>query len=345
MCQANGKYLMAILIGLALGCCLAEARQITDMAGRQVTIPDEIHKVYATSPPATYMVYAMDPSLVAGLNFPFNASEKTYLDPRMAKLPVIGGWFGQGRIANLETLLQVQPEIILVWMWQDSAVNKRIEQALRPLKIPVVCFTMKSLSDYPAVFRFMGSLFNRPERAGLLARYTEETLAEATRATAAISSTERLTVYYAEGADGLSTECHASVHAQLIPLSGGINVHRCGDHSSFGMQKITMEQVLQYDPQVIVFHEPSFADRLLHDPKWRNIRAVRDGRVYQIPRTPFNWFDRPPSFMRLLGLKWMIHRLYPQAFPLDPISETCRFYRLFLNVTLDEASARELVGP
>ena len=41
----------------------------------------------------------------------------------------------------------------------------------------------------------------------------------------------------------------------------------------------------------------------------------------------------------------MRHQLYPHAFPLDLIPETRRFYRLFLNVTLDEASARELLQP
>ena len=114
----------------------AEARHIIDMTGRRVSVPETIRKVYGSSPPATYMVYAMDPGLLAGLNFPFHASEKQYLDPRIGKLPVIGGWFGQGRVANLETLLAVRPDIVLVWRWQTSAVHEKIEQALKPLGIP-----------------------------------------------------------------------------------------------------------------------------------------------------------------------------------------------------------------
>ena len=56
-----------------------------------------------------------------------------------------------------------------------------------------------------------------------------------------------------------------------------------------------MEQVLLYDPQVIVSDEALFFSNLADNSKWKNLRAVRDGRVYRILRTPFNWFDRPSS--------------------------------------------------
>ena len=322
----------------------ATARMITDMAGRRVEVPDTIHTVYGTSPPATYMVYAMNPDLVAGLNSPPNLAEKAYLDPRLLRKPVIGGWFGQGRTANLETLLQVHPDIIVAWAGR-SPVNEKMEKALKRLDIPVVYVVQDALSDYPAAFRFLGALFNLQSRGEALARDAGQTLAEMDRVRAAIPAAAQVTVYYAEGADGLSTECDTSVHAQLIPLSGAANVHRCADNTTHGMQKISMELVLKYDPQVIVAHEPMFFTTVAHDSRWQNIRAVRDGRVYRIPRTPFNWFDRPPSFMRLLGLKWMVGRLYPKYYPIDLAAETQRFYKLYLNADLDADAARKILQP
>lgn len=337
------NYLVPLILFLACMRFSCEARQITDMAGRKVTVPNVIRNVYGTSPPATYMIYAMNPDLVTGLNTPWNRSDKKYIDPRLHDLPVVGGWFGQGRVANLETLLQVKPDIVLVWMWRISSFNEKIEQSLKPLNIPLIYMVMDSLDDYPAAFQFLGDLFNQQERAAVLCRYCEQTLKEAEQVRSAVPKADRLSVYYAEGPDGLSTECNTSVHAQLIPLSGSMNVHQCDESSHFGMQKISMEQVLKYNPQVIIYHEPLFSNKWGTDTRWENIRAVRDGRVYRIPRSPFNWFDRPPSFMRFLGLKWMMHQLYPKAYPLDSISETRHFYKLFLNITLDGAAARELL--
>ncbi len=323
---------------------VTSAREIIDMAGRHVIVPDEINKVFGTSPPATYMIYAIDPGMIAGLNFGLDSFEKRYMDERIHRLPVVGGQQGQGAVPDFEVLLQVKPDIILVWMWKQlSASNEKLEHKLKTLGIPVVYIAMDSLNEYPQAFRFLGDVLNRKERAESLAIYTEQTIEETKKASSTIQESDRISVYYAEGVDGLSTECDTSVHAMLIPLSGAINVHRCSSTTLYGMQKISMEQVLNYDPQVIVSHDSMFLGRVKGDARWKNIRAVRDGRVYRIPTEPFNWFDRPPSFMRLLGLKWMTHSLYPDEYPVDMTSEIKRFYKLFLNVNLNTKMVREIL--
>lgn len=340
------NYFIVALILLWGGCFSAFARQITDMTGRRVTVPDVIRKVYGTSPPATFMVYAVDPAMLAGLNFPLNPAQKQFLAPVVDRLPVIGGQPGQGRTPNLETLLQVRPDVVLVWVRQQlSAVNEKFGRSLKPLGIPLVYMTMDSLNDYPAAFRFLGELLDRQERTQALSRYAEASLAQAARVRAAIPEAQRVSVYYAEGPNGLSTECHTSLHAELIPLCGAANVHQCQAQNARGMQKISMEQILRYDPEVIVYYEPSLHQRFAGDPRWQNIRAVKDGRIYGIPTSPFNWFDRPPSFMRLLGLKWVAHHLYPGVYPIDLCAETQLFFKLFLNVSLDKTTAQALLQP
>jgi len=46
-----------------------------------------------------------------------------------------------------------------------------------------------------------------------------------------------VSVYYAEGTDGLATERETSVHAELIGLAGGRNVHKGEALDHMGMQK------------------------------------------------------------------------------------------------------------
>jgi iron complex transport system substrate-binding protein len=72
----------------------ALARDVVDMRGRKVTLPDHIEKVFATSPPGTYLVYAIDPQLLVGLNFPLWDTERKHTVPRLQTLPVIGGTVG-----------------------------------------------------------------------------------------------------------------------------------------------------------------------------------------------------------------------------------------------------------
>ena len=73
----------------------------------------------------------MDPALVAGFNYPLFPEEKKFLHPAAKNLPVIGGWFGQGRTPNQEALLQIMPDVMVVWMWKESAVNEKIGKLLK----------------------------------------------------------------------------------------------------------------------------------------------------------------------------------------------------------------------
>lgn len=321
----------------------AQGKEIVDMAGRKVWVPENITKIYGASPPATYLLYAVAPTLIAGLNYPFNPVERRYLRPDVSSLPVIGGWFGQGRTPNQETLLKVKPDVMLVWMWKGAAANEKIEQVAGRLGLPLVYVRIDHLSDYPEAFLFMGRLVGMEERARKLSDYARCALEGIEPVVAAIPEEKRVSVYYAEAPDGLSTECDSSPHTEPINLAGGRNIYRCTPKDDFGMERISIEQVMLADPEVILAQEKEFVDRVCSDPGWQSIRAVKNRRVYLIPRAPFNWFDRPPSFMRLLGVKWLTSILHPDRYPLDLAGETREFYRIFLGVELDDEALRKVL--
>jgi iron complex transport system substrate-binding protein len=337
---------VAVFCFLALSAVLsgpAHGREIVDMAGRRVSVPDTITKVYGASPPVTYLIYAMDPGLIAGLNHPFTPQEAKYLRPEVKNLPVIGGWFGQGRVPNQETLMQIKPDVMIAWTWGMSAANDKVEQTAKQLGLPLVYIRIDHLRDYAGAFRFMGTLLNREKRGRMLGDYTEKTLKSIDAVVSQIPDSKKRTVYYAEGMDGLSTECDQSPHAELIPMAGAKNIYRCTPRDRYGMEKISMEQVMLYDPEVILAQEKTFAKNVANDPRWQSIRAVRNKNIHLIPRLPFNWFDRPPSFMRILGIQWLTHSLYPDRYPMDVTAETKTFYKLFLGVELDDASLNKVL--
>lgn len=321
-----------------------QARELTDISGKRVTVPDRIRRAWATSPPATYMLYAMDPGVLAGLNTPVREWERRYFRKDIQQLPVLGGWYGQGNVPNIEMVLKVNPEIIIATSLSAS-IEERTVQTLRDVPIPAVSVTMEKLSDYPDAFTFLGEALGRRERAKKLSDYARKTIAKMSAIVEARPPRQRVSVYYAEAEDGLSTECHGSMHVELIALAGGRNVHRCPAKDVYGMEKVSMEQVLLYDPQVILVFEPLFFKGVFSDPRWRQIRAVKERKVYLIPRQPFNWFDRPPSFMRLLGLKWLTNLLHPDLYSVDIVKETQAFFRLFLGIDLTGREALEIIRP
>lgn len=341
----RGIVLSALLI-ITLGAS-AYGRTITDMAGRKVVIPDRIEKVVALSPPATYMLFAIDPELLAGLNFPLQGDEKRYTVERFKKIPVFGGMVGEGRTINKEVLLKIKPDMAFLWERGNtfSAINAEYERSLRKLGIPTIFMQMDRIQSYPAALLFMGDVLNRRERAKKLNRYAVSALKRVERSLAALPADRRVSVYYAEGVDGLATEGKDSMHTELIPLSGGRNVCRLKPASLMGQERISMEQLLLYDPDVILVKEKICYQQIWNDSRWKLLRAVRNKRVYLVPHVPFNWFDRPPSYMRLLGIQWLANLLHPERYHMDMSRETRTFYRLFLGKELSDREARDVLWP
>jgi len=342
------RIITAIAVFLAVsvfGVDAAKALTVTDMAGRKVTVPDSIRKVYAPSPYGSYIMYSIDPSMLAGLNLPIRDEDMKYFPKAVRNLPLIGSIGGQGRTANIEVLLKAKPDLLIMWSASRSAINDKAEETLKKLNTPYVYAVAESLADYPDVYQFLGKVLKKEKRTKQLISYSRKTLNEIKDVVSRIPAKKRPSVYYAEGVDGLSTECDDSIHVELLKLAGDTDVHRCHTSCHKGFEKVSMEQVMLYNPDVIIAQEKVFYDKVFKDPVWRNIKAVREGRVYLIPRHPFNWFDRPPSFMRILGLKWLTHILYPAEYRIDIIKEAREFYRLFLGVELYAQEMKKILYP
>ncbi len=332
------------LFGLAASAALVDAREIVDIFGRKLAVSDRPGRVFGASPPLTYLLYAIDPTLPAGLNSPLKEWEKQHLRKSMQELPVLGGWFGQGNTPNIEMILKTNPELVVVSK-RDGAVNDKIDRAMKTMPMPVINVKLDTLSDYPGAFLYLGRIVGRPERTEKLAAYARKTLAEMSALVASIPAQKRVSVYYAEGLDGLNSECDASQHVQLIPIVGGRNVHNCQTSDLYGMEKISFEELMLHNPETMLVLEKSFYGTVFSDLRWQQIRAVRDKKVYWIPNQPFNWFDRPPSFMRFLGAKWLANLLYPERYKIDMTEETQQFFSLFLGLNLSRQEARELLRP
>jgi iron complex transport system substrate-binding protein len=322
----------------------AEAAQISDMYGRSVTLPNHIARVLGASPPVTYILYTIDPALLAGLNLPPDEDLRKFLRAETMKLPVIGGFGGPGRNFNPEVLLAVKPDMVIAWPPRSGTLNPRVEQVLASAGIPYAGVKLDTLADYPAAYEFLGGLLGRKERGRTLAAYFRNELKKLESFSARIPEKKRVSVYFAEEMDGLTTVSANSVHGEAVALAGGRNVHRGESASSRVKDHISIEQVLSYDPEVIIAQDESFFKGIYKDPRWAGIRAVRNHRVYLIPDTPFDWMDRPPSFLRLMGAKWLADVLYPQSAKIDIASETRKFYQLFFGVSPSEQETRRILN-
>lgn len=298
-------------------------RIVVDDFNRSVEVPDVVRSIYTTHPPLTMSLLAFDPALVAALNMPFNADQRPYAGVAFDK-PVAGGYFGQGQSANLEVLAQVKPDVII--MWGGKMGSDKLLEKIGVLDIPVLLVNNRTMDDLIGQFRLFGALSRNTARATELMQYTKESLHLLENYAQQIAKYPEVRYYFAEGLDGLSTECDGSFHIQPFVYAGAKNALKCQMSSGFGMEKVSLETVFASDPDVIVAMEPEFALHVKEDPRWRSLRAVKEGRVLTVPSLPFNYISRPPSFMRLMGIRWLMSAFYPGLLKED---EQARFEAIF----------------
>ena len=317
-------------------------RIITDMAGREVEIPNKISRIYAPSPYGSAILASIAPDLMVGTMLPIEAEAKKFLPSSLHNLPVIG------KYSETQAIMDARVDLILLWAEKAAPFHKKSEQALTPLGIPFIYAVLKDLvdlRDYAPIYRFLGKIIGRESEGELRALYCESVIEKAEKIVNKVHPRERPRVYYAEGADGLSTEFSDSLHAHVLQLAGDVNVFRGRLEGHAGMEPVMFEELERIDPDVILMHSPRLAAAINESGSpWKRLSAVKNNRAKLIPHLPFNWFDRPPSFMRLLGLQWVMSLLYPEHYEDDLIDETLSFFKIFLNISIEPADAKRLLS-
>lgn len=326
----------AVLAALSSGLATpAQAREITDMAGQKITVPERITRVYSASYPLTVLFYALAPDLLVAVNMPPNEKQMAFLPPEIAKLPALGGMPGHGPGANPEEALALHPDLVVSWL-EPMGENGETERLYGRTGLPIVYVRLNSIKDYPEALRFLGDLLDRRQRADQLADAIAGMIARVEKAVASLPADKRIRYYYAEGPDGLATECANSFHVEAMRLAGGENIDQCEQSNHVGMERVSLEQIIAGKPSLILALDPRFKDMAAKAPEWRNVEAAAQGRVATVPRLPFNWLDRPLSFMRALGALWLANLFYPELLPIDIKAETKAFYKTVFGVDLKD---------
>ena len=317
----------------------AETREITDMAGRKVTVPtaENIQSVFSAAPVAAIFLYMVAPDKLLGWNYELNDVEKSIILDKYQDLPN----FGMGDAVNYEAVIAANPTIAINSGKINDAMVSDCDALSESLGIPVVAVD-NELNNSAEAFRFMGELLGVEDHAEELAQYAEQVFTDI-NALSDIPEEKKVSVYFGNGEDSLETAPRGSQHAQILDAINAVNVAdlELGDGSRV---QISAEQLLAWDPDVIVVNgEPkadksgnSAAEDILSNPDYASLKAVQDQKVYGTPNAPFSWVDRPAGPNRLIGMRWFSALIYPEYIKCDINEEIHKFFDLFYHVDLSD---------
>lgn len=280
------------------------------------------------------MAYVLAPEKLLGWPTRLGQEALAYLLPEVRGLPVYGRLVGSSATVSVETLLAQKPDLILDVGTVDATYLSAAERISSQTGIPYALVDGR-LTESAEQLLEVGQLLGVEDRARRLAAYARVALAEAARYRA--RSGPKPKVYLARTASGLETGLGGSINVEVIEVAGGVNVAAAAGRG--GLTRVSFEQLLAWQPDLILTQDASFFQLARQDPLWRRLKAVQTGQLYLVPSLPFGWLDGPPGVNRLLGLRWLVRRLNTGVEPLDWRVETRLFYRLFYGL---EPSAQQL---
>ncbi|MDE3128488.1 MAG: ABC transporter substrate-binding protein, partial [Gemmatimonadota bacterium] len=176
---------------------------------------------------------------------------------------------------NVETVIAAHPDLVLLYA---SADDRPAAARLRAAGIPIAALRVDRVADFRRAVRDLGALLGDSARAAAVVDSVDATLH---RVRAATDTLKPVSVFLLTWENPLITIGRGSFLDELVAIAGGRNVYH---DLAAPSPTVTLEDVVARDPDVVLV-SPETRARLLADPRWRALGAVRRGRVLAFDTT------------------------------------------------------------
>ena len=271
MCSSSRVRAITVL---ALACGLAAcardderpAARAADDFGDTLVLREPPRRIVSLNPPTTEVLFAIG----AGERLVGRTTYDRWPEAALA-LPDLGG----GLRPNVEAVLAARPDLVVLYASDD---NRDAARRLRAAGVATAAFRVDRIADFRRVTLALGALTGDSTAARVLVDSVDATIARVRAATRALP---RPTVFWPLYDQPLLATGGGSFLDELIDVAGGNNVYGFMQEPS---PRITVEDLLRRDPDVILLSPESRA-RYLADPRWRALRALREGRLVAVDTT------------------------------------------------------------
>jgi ABC-type Fe3+-hydroxamate transport system substrate-binding protein len=293
---------VSVLCALVLLACSVQrltpttpyVRQVTDEAGRSVTVPAKIERFISLAPNLTEIAYAVG----AGDRLVGNTTFCDYPEDAKKVQKV-----GDTLQPSIERILALRPQLVLV------STASQLEAFTKNLDEHRIAVYVTDPRDLEGVFRSienLGKLLNQEQRA-------DETVSQlrrrATSITEAVKSAKPIRVFYQLSAEPLYTAGRDSFVTDLIRRGGGVSVTSDVPEA---WPRYSQEAAVAARPEAIILPtdgsmgsaNSEVAEGLKRSP------AALSGKVYRINGD----FLSRPGPRAVDGLEALAHALHPEVF-------------------------------
>ena len=328
--------LLTMLCGcVPAGASAPETRTVTDMAGREVTLPAEIDSIATFG--ACGVLNAFVELMGAGskicnnMSPSFTKSSKWKMQyefaPQIADAPVLEN---ADREVLIEEVLKLNPDLCLT-------MSKGTAEYLAENGLTVVYLAWSEVEDVKVAVELMGEILGSEDIAADYIQYFDGTVARAEELTSGLTDDQRAKVLY--GSVAKRSQPHR-IAEWWIAKAGAISVTDDGHEGE--SYEYTTEKLLQWNPDVMLL-SANEKDELKADAQLAGITAIENDAMYLVPTVAHVWGNR--TVEQPLTILWTINKCYPELLPTEQLAEDIHyFYEHFFLYDMSDEQIAEIIG-
>lgn len=342
--------LFLILSLLLCGCnqtgakAAGKTQEFTDSTGRTVTLPANITKIAISGPLSQIYILPLAGDMLVGVSTAYAEDAQSYLPAYIYEKAEIGQLYGGKGEMDLEALLAAAPDVVIDIGEAKKTTADDLTALTEQTGIPFIHIDA-TVATAPEAYRILGKLLGREEKAEELAVWCENTYAMIADMMMQVDAAgARKTLLYCLGDKGVNVIAKGSFHAETINfMSDNLAVVEEVVSSGAG-NEVDLEQILLWNPDVIIFAPDSCYEDIAASQQWQSVGAVARGDFYKTPTGPYGWLSSPPAVQRYLGMLWLGQLLYPEYTQYDLQTEVTEYYKLFYGCNLTDEMYRDLIA-
>ena len=314
---------------------------VTDLGGRTVQVPANVSRVACLVGPSYDYVFMLGQQDKIVMRMGSAGAWAQLTNPNVLKIPAATS----PQNPNIEDLLNRSVDVVFFWdtpapIQSMTAAGIPVISTVANDKEPAtmagfIAFRKQEVQTYASVLG--------PEaqaRADEYNAYFDEKVNYVTSRTGNLTDAQKPKVYYVEGPSSLNTFGANSYPQRYIELAGGIAVTQ--NITPQGVATVTMEQILQWNPDVVFMGRVNNTSLIMNDPKWKDVNAVKNGSVYVNPNGVMVWdYGAEGPLM----IEFFAQKLHPDLFKdLNMTSEIKDFYTRFYGYNLTDDQANRILN-
>ena len=312
-------------------------RTVVDLAGREVRLPETIDSVATVGlvPPVNSIVFAVGQSEKI-VNGPPGGYSETYanyefLAPHLVDAPELEAAINEP--VNDEELLKLAPDVVI-------ASGLEMAEGVADLGIPSVVIDPTDPEGVKESVTLLGEVFDQQEHAADYVAYFDKAVRRLKDTSAELGEPGEPTLLYVSVSDPIRRPSRTiDWGAQML---GAASV--TADVTRDGWYEFGVEQILDWDPEVIIAMFPSDKETLMTDPRFASLQAVQNDRIHVTPTGAQLWGQTTSE--NPLGLLWLAKTVRPERTEdLDMTEETRDFYDRFFQVELTDDEIQTMLEP